>query len=281
VDALTELGIMLSATAASVLGTMVGLGGGVFFVPVLAVFFGVPLKTAVAASAVSVVANSLSGASVYLRYGMANIRLSLLLLITTSAGAVIGGLLVVVIAPGLLRVVLGLALLGMAVAMWRRRPVGTPPSGVPDPFGLRATYHDPALDIDVTYVPQKVPHGMALSSLAGIVSGMLGIGGGAIQVPVMNTIMRVPLKAAVATSVLTVGATVVASAFIYYAHDLIDLSVTVPAVLGVVLGSQSGARLARHVRSAVLARVLIVALVYLALTILLQAAGITLPGTRS
>jgi uncharacterized membrane protein YfcA len=119
---------------------------------------------------------------------------------------------------------------------------------------------------------------MAAGSVAGVVSGLLGIGGGAIKVPVMNLVMRIPVKAASATSVFMVGITVVASAVIYYVNDLIDPSVVVPATVGVLLGAQIGSRLARRVTSAVIVRILVVVLLYLAVTLLLEALGINVPG---
>jgi len=113
-----------------------------------------------------------------------------------------------------------------------------------------------------------------------MISGMLGIGGGAVQVPAMNAIMQVPVKAATATSTFMVGPTVVASALIYYLNDLIDPAVAIPAVLGMMLGAQSGARLARRTRGALLVRILMIILFYLASTVFLQALGINVPGAR-
>lgn len=272
--------MLLVAIVAGALGSMVGLGGGVFLVPLLSAFFGVPLKVAIAASAVSVIVNSLSGSIVYLKHGMTNIRLSLLMLLTTTLGAIAGGLIAVVASPNLLRIIFAVSLIAMPIAMLRRPTIEARRIEAPDPLRLGATYHDPALKADVTYTPRALGPGMAISAVAGVISGMLGIGGGAVQVPAMNLIMRVPVKAAAATSVLMVGTTVVASALIYYVNDLVDPSVTAPAVLGVLLGAQLGTRLARRVRGAVLVWVLALIMIYLALTMFLQALGIPMPGTR-
>lgn len=274
-----EFGILLFTAAAGIIGTMVGLGGGVFIVPVLSVFFGIPLKTAIAASAVTVIVNSLGGSSVYLRHRMTNVRLGLFMELTTASGAIVGGLIVVLVAPNVLRVVFGLALLGMGAAMFRRQHLSEPVARGSDRMRMGQHYHDPAADEDVDYIPQRLPFGAGAGTFAGILSGMLGIGGGAVKVPIMNAIMRVPVKASAATSVFMVGITVSASAFIYYIHDIVDLSVTVPAVIGVLVGSQAGAHVSRHVRSAVLVRILVLILAYLAVTLLLQAFGVNLPGT--
>jgi uncharacterized membrane protein YfcA len=275
-----ELAILVVALGAGILGSMVGLGGGVFMVPIFSVFLGVPLKTAIAASAVSVVVNSLGGAAVYLRHRMVNLRLGLLLLISTTLGAIIGGLLVLNAPVNALRVVFAITLYAMVMMMLRQRTLAESTELPDDPLGLRASYYDPARGEDVTYVPTRVLPGMGLSTIAGVVSGLLGIGGGAVQVPLMNAIMRVPVKAAAATSVFMVGITVVASALLYYTAGLISPEVAAPAILGVFLGSQTGSQLARRVRGRVLSRILIVILLYLATTILLQAFGIQVPGAR-
>ncbi len=278
---LTELGVIIVSAVAGIFGSMLGLGGGVFIVPIVSAFFGVPLKTTIAASAVSVVVNSLGGTSVYLKHHMTNVRLGMVMEMTTAIGAIIGGLIVVAIAPNILRAVFGIALLGMAIAMFMRQKQADAVSTGPDRMRLRQEFHDPSASEDVTYIPQRIPIGVGASSLAGVISGMLGIGGGAVKVPIMNAIMRVPVKAAAATSVFMVGITVSASAFIYYIHNIIDLSVTAPAVIGVLIGSQAGARVSRHLKNVVLVRFLVLILVYLALTLLLQAFGVHVPGTSS
>jgi uncharacterized membrane protein YfcA len=282
VDLLTELGILLTAAGAGVLGSLVGLGGGVFVVPILSVFFGIPLKTAIAASGVSVVVNSAAGASVYLRDGMPNVRLALLMLVPTTVGSIVGGLLAVHSSPNALRIVYAVSLFGMIIVMARRGARPSPPPAEHDPLGLTASYYDRAIDggTEVCYTPRRLGPGMSISAGAGMISGMLGIGGGAVQVPAMNAIMQVPVKAATATSTFMVGPTVVASALIYYLNDLIDPAVAIPAVLGMMLGAQSGARLARRARGVLLVRILMVILFYLATTVFLQALGINVPGAR-
>ena len=276
-----QFGILVVSAVAGVLGSMLGLGGGVFIVPVVSVFFGVPLKVTIAASAVSVVVNSLGGTSVYLKHDMSNVRLGLVMELTTAVGAIIGSLIVVAIAPDVLRVIFGIALLAMGIAMFLRQNQRVAVTSGPDPLRLRQVFHDPSTNEEIEYIPQRIKLGVAASSLAGIISGMLGIGGGAVKVPILNGVMRVPVKAAAATSVFMVGITVSVSAFIYYLHNIIDLSVTAPAVLGVIIGSQTGARVSRHLKNAVLIRFLVLILVYLAVTLLLQAFGINLPGTSS
>ncbi len=275
---LPEVGVLAASAAAGALGVTLGLGGGVFIVPILSVFFGVPLKTSIAASAVSVIVNSLGGTSVYLRHRMTNVRLALFMELTTVVGAVLGGIIVVVIAPDVLRAVFGLALVALAVATLVAPERRTGPMTGPDPLGLRSGFRDLVGGGWIDYVPQRLRLGASISTVAGIVSGMLGIGGGAVKMPLLHTIMRVPVKAAAATSMLMVGITVSASAYVYYAHGLVDLSVTIPAVLGMQLGSRAGANAARKVRGVTLVRVLVVILAYLGVVLLLQSLGIHVPG---
>ncbi|MBA2662335.1 MAG: sulfite exporter TauE/SafE family protein [Bradymonadaceae bacterium] len=253
---------------------MCGLGGGIFIVPVLSVLLGVDLKSAIAASAICVVVNSLSGTGVYLRACMVNIKLGLYLQITTTMGAIVGGLLVVYAPVNALKIVFALVLYLMIAAMVRKPPPRAPIVGAPDGLGLRCAYDDPALASEVSYTPDRIGLGMGLSSFAGLASGLLGIGGGPVQVPLMNTVMGVPLKAAAATSTFMVGVTASVSALIYYSSGLVDAALTVPAVLGILVGSQTGSRIGRNIAAASLQRVLVIVLAILATAILLEAFGI-------
>jgi hypothetical protein len=228
-----------------------------------------------------VIVNSTGGTAVYLKNRMTNVRLALVMELTTTLGAIGGGVIVILISTNVLRLVLGLSLLGMGAAMLFRKRETPPISEGPDPLRLRQTYTDPAKRLDVTYIPTRTGLGLAAASFAGVLSGMLGIGGGAVKVPIMNSIMRVPLKATIGTSMYMVGITVSASAFLYYNHGLIDPSVAVPALLGVAIGSQAGSRIGRRLRGRVLTRLLVAVLFYLAITLLLQSFGIHLPGTKA
>lgn len=270
----TEIGVFGAAAAAGALGVQVGLGGAAFLVPMLTGFFGVPMKLAIAAGGVSVVVNSLAGSSAYLRDRIPNIRLGLLLEMTTLVGSIVGGLIVVAAAPNLLRAVFALVLIGLGVRVATRSHSGEIVRAGPDPLGVRGAYHDGASGEEVVYLPQRLGLGAAAGFGGGIVSGMLGLAGGVIKMPVMHQVMRMPLKAAAATSVFMGGITVSASAYIYYVHGIVDLALAIPAVLGIQIGSRLGARMARRLPGHALERVFAVVLSGLALLLVLQLFGV-------
>jgi uncharacterized membrane protein YfcA len=273
VDVSQFIGVGLAALFAATFGSMLGLGGGVFLVPLLTLFFGIDPKIAVGASAVCVVTNSVVGSSVHIRSGFTNIKLSMLLQITTAAGAILGALIAVRANESVLNVVLGLVLLYSAVSMLRQRRATPPPPepDAPDPFELRTSYVDPASKAVVEYLPQRIKPGLGISGGAGVLSGMLGIGGGAIQVPLMNLMMKVPVKAAAGTSSFMVGMTAVATAAVFYSHEEIDPSVVIPAMIGIFCGSQLGSQITRRVQTQRLVIIFVLVLTYLGLSLLLEA----------
>lgn len=267
------LAIILVGVLGAGLGTMVGLGGGVFIVPALAVVLGVDLRAAIAAGAICVVLNSLNGSSVYLKQGMVNLKLAMVLLISTVVATAVGALVVIYTPVDTLKVifgaVLGLTAIAMVAQPGGRRCVNTGP----DPLGLEASYDRPTKPGRRHYVPQKVRSGIGLSGVAGLTAGMLGIGGGAVHVPIMNSLMRVPLRAAVATSTFMVGLTGLVSALIYTGAGLVDVAVTVPAMGGILIGSQMGSQMGCKMPTDALRNVLIAVLVFMALAMVADGFG--------
>ncbi|MDQ3694912.1 MAG: sulfite exporter TauE/SafE family protein [Chloroflexota bacterium] len=276
------VGLGLIAAVAAIFGSMLGLGGGVFLVPIYTLFMGVDQKIAIGASAVVIVTNSIVGSSVHLRSRFTNLQLAMLLQVTTAAGAIAGALFGVSANPGIIFGVFGAVLVYAAVSMVARREAPPKPlaDDTPDPLGLGAGFRDPAIGAEVGYVPGRIPLGLGISTGAGVLSGMLGVGGGVIMVPVMNLLMRVPVKAAVGTSALMVGITSVATAFVFYSQGKIDPTVVVPAVIGVFLGGQIGSRLTRRLKARRLAWIFAVILGYLGISLILRAFDITLPGQQ-
>ena len=273
-SSLLLIAIALTGFFAAGLGTMVGMGGGTFVVPILVVALGIDIRAAIAAGAICVVLTSLKGSSVYLEEGMVNMKLAMILEISTIVAAVAGAMVVIFAPVNALKVIFGLVLGLVALAMViNPRGRGSVKSG-PDPYGLEASYDRPTKPGRKNYVPQKVRSGVGLNSMAGLTAGMLGIGGGAVQVPIMNKVMRVPMRAAVATSTFMVGMTALVSALIYTGAGLVDVAITVPAMAGIMLGSKAGSEMGSQVPASVLKTILIVVLAVLALMMVADGMGL-------
>lgn len=272
------IGLAAVAAGAAMLGSMLGLGGGVFLVPIFTLFFGVSQKDAIGASAVAVVANSIVGSQSHLRSGFTNIRLGMMLQTIMAAGALVGATVAVYAPDRLLQVIFGLVLFYAATMMILRRQIRIEkPVLSDDKWHVRGAYFDPAIKTMIEYQPEKLKGGLGISGMAGMLSGMLGVGGGVIQVPAMNLLMKVPVKAAAGTSTFMVGITAVSTAFVFYSKGYIDPRVVVPAVVGIFLGGKLGAELTRRVKTQRLVLIFVVVLFYLGSRLLLQAAKLEVP----
>lgn len=273
-----ELGF--AAAGAAILGSMLGLGGGVFLVPLFTLFFDIDPKIAIGASAVSVVANSIVGSTNHLNNGFTNLRVAMLLGTVSAVGALIGASIAVGAETGLISFIFGIVLLYASISMIVKRTNVIPnaPPDAPDPYGLRGQYMDGTSRRLVEYVPRRIQPGLAISSGAGVLSGLLGVGGGVVQVPVMNLFMSIPLKAAAGTSSFMVGITSVATATVFYADGKIDPSVVVPTLFGIYVGSQIGSRLTKRVDTQRLILIFVVVLGYLGLSMLLKSFGVNVTG---
>ncbi|HZD56295.1 MAG TPA: sulfite exporter TauE/SafE family protein [Anaerolineales bacterium] len=227
-------------------GSMLGIGGGVLLIPLLSGVMGLPIKTAIGASIISVIATSTAAGAVYVGRGLSHSRLAMVLEVATTLGAMTGGITAVLISPQALSGIFALVLLYVAIAM-RPIPLGKV-EATPTKL-LETSYVDPLSGQPVRYGVRNLPSGLGASFLAGNISGLLGIGGGVVKVPVMNLIMGMPLRAAIATSNFMIGITAATSAVIYYQHGYIDPSVAIPTALGVLAGAQAGSRLGGRLRS--------------------------------
>ena len=256
-------------------GSMVGLGGGIFIIPGLVLFLGVPVHNAIAASLLAVVATSTTAAAAYLKQDLTNVRLGMTLETMTVSGALIGGLVGAALSKTVLSAIFGGVMICVAIYMGVRQRVVRPPVVEPGDAGLLGdSYQERATGQTVTYKVRRVPAGMGASLVAGLVSGLLGVGGGFLKVPVMVVAMTVPVRAAVATSSFMLGVTACTSAVVYFAKGLVDPVVAVPVVLGVVAGAYLGSKLSLRVRSSVLTVILALVLFALAVQMVLSSAGI-------
>jgi uncharacterized membrane protein YfcA len=261
--------IFITAVLAGVFGSMLGIGGALILVPVITLFLDVPVKTAIGASIVSVIATSSTAQIVYVERGLTHVRLGMALEVATTMGAITGGITAVLINARILEGLFAVILLWAAWGMRGQRSGDTPaPTGL-----LDASFIDTATGEEVRYGVRHLPAGMALSFVAGNVSGLLGVGGGAVKMPVMNLIMHVPLKAAIATSNLMIGVTAATSAAIYFGRGYVDPTVAVPTALGILLGAQAGPRIMVHLRTDALRLITVLALLAFAAQMLLKAAS--------
>jgi uncharacterized membrane protein YfcA len=269
----------LISLGSGTLGAMLGLGGGVINVPLLIFLLGVPIHTASGASIVAVVATSSAAAVSYVRDEMANMRLGMFLELATTVGAVTGAFLVSVVSEATLKIVFGLSLLYAAGTMYlqsrkmERSWAQRPNDAIADRLKLGGSYHDSARDEIITYGVSNTPATFTISYIAGVLSGLLGIGGGGIKVPAMNAIAGIPMKVAVATSNFMIGVTAAASALVYIRNGYCDAFVTAPVVLGALIGAFIGARLIRHVRGTDLKKVFMGVLLILGLRMMFSGVG--------
>jgi len=261
-EPLRSLTILIASVLAGGLGALLGLGGGIILVPTLVLLLHVPEKAAVATSLLGVIATSVTATTSHLRHRYANIPLAIWLESATVLGALVGSMLFRLLNPRWLALLFGLLQGYVAWTLSRRSPEpAAQATDGEDVNGASVCYVDYATGKTVCYTPRRMAVGWGFSLLAGIISALLGVGGGLIKVPVMNLLMNVPLKAAAATSSLMIGITGSVSAAIYLLHGYVDPTLAAPSVLGVMAGAHLGAALSRRVRSRVLRNVLIVLLV--------------------
>lgn len=235
--------VWIGSFTAGFLGALTGLGGGVVIVPLLTSVFGVDIRYAVGASLVSVIATSCGAASAYIKQGYANLRIGMFLEVATTIGAITGAFIATYISVKSLTIVLAIVLLYSAYFSQQPKPEQSAEIE-PDPIvahlNLNGTYPTP--DGLMSYNVHSVPLGFSLMGLAGVLSGLLGIGSGAFKVLAMDQAMRLPFKVSTTTSNFTIGVTAAASAAVYLARGYIDPGLSMPVMLGVLPGALLGAR---------------------------------------
>lgn len=265
--------LMLGGAAAGGFGSLLGLGGGVLLVPLLTLGFGLPMREAVGVSLISVIMTSSAAAGVYLERHVANMRLGMTLELFTAIGALVGSSIAFLLDERLLSVLFALLLLYVAFTMGRGRST--------EPVIDLTEAPEPAVGLDPDTPPSQLDRlsgeGYRIRNLgrgtvgavgAGVVSALLGIGGGIIKVPLMHLAMGVPLRVATATSNMMIGITAAASAVIYVIHGGIDPYVAGPTAIGVFIGATAGSRLGHRINVRYLRLLFVVVLVYTAIQML-------------
>ncbi|HTS10901.1 MAG TPA: sulfite exporter TauE/SafE family protein [Candidatus Limnocylindrales bacterium] len=235
--------ILIGAAIAGFLGSLTGLGGGVVIVPLLTLAFHVNIRYAIGASLVSVIATSSGAAAAYVREGFSNIRIGMFLEIATTSGALVGAFVALKLHVSVIAVIFGIVLLYSSYISLN--PPHVAPDEKPDKLAarLRLSGEYPTPNGQQSYHATGVPQGFSVMFGAGMLSGILGLGGGAVKVLALDRAMRLPFKVSTATSNFMIGVTAAASAGVYLNRGYIDPALAMPVMLGVLGGSLIGARM--------------------------------------
>jgi len=236
--------LLIGAIAAGLVGALTGLGGGVVLIPLLTLIFDVDIRYAIGCALVSSIATSSGSAAAYIREGITNIRIGMFLEIATTTGAIVGALIAVYMPTNIVAVIFGLVLLFSALMALRKKNEEADTverSTLARALKLNGTYTSPTGAVD--YKVQRVMGGYSLMTLAGIISGLLGIGSGALKVLAMDTVMRIPFKVSTTTSNFMIGVTAAASAVVYLQRGYIDPDLAMPVVIGVLIGAFAGSKI--------------------------------------
>jgi uncharacterized membrane protein YfcA len=272
--------ILLVSISAGILGSILGLGGGIIVTPALTLLFGVDIQHAIGASLISVIATSSGAAVAYIRDGITNIRVGMFLEIATTVGAITGALIAGLISPNFLYIIFGLLLLYSALAMLKKTkeelPGEVPLHSIASKLKLQGEYYDKALKKNVTYNVDNVYGGFGVMYGAGVISGLLGIGSGSFKVMAMDVFMKLPLKVSSATSNFMMGVTGAASAGIYLFRGDINPIISAPVAIGVLVGATLGAKIMQRLKSKTIRKLFIPVLMYVAIQMMAQGLGVTL-----
>lgn len=263
--------VFLVSTSAGLIGALTGLGGGVIVTPALTLLLGVDIRYAIGASLVSVIATSSGAAAAYVRDGLSNIRIGMFLELATTVGAICGAMLSTEVPTAALAVIFGVVLLHSAWQTSQARHDGnhettsTPLADRLKLKGVLQTENGP-----ITYSISRPGAGFSLMYIAGLLSGLLGIGSGALKVIAMDRIMRIPFKVSTATSSFMIGVTGVASAAIYLKRGYIHPVIALPVMFGVLSGAMVGARLLPRLPVPVLRRIFAVIVAVIAVQMIIE-----------
>lgn len=267
--------LLVAAFVAGFFGALLGVGGGIFIVPALVLGFHLPLKIAVAASIVSVIATSNAGGSSYVDQRITNLHLAMFLEVFTTTGALSGSVLALFLREWAMSLVFAAMLGYMAYAAYSTRNLDdarirtgefarAKPDRIARYLDLRGSYFDQAANRQVDYVICGTPIGVMVAYLAGITSGLLGVGGGVLKVSAMNRYMNVPMKVSVGSSKLMIGVTAAVSSILFFLHGLIHFPVVGPVALGTTIGATVGTMVMNRLHSAVLKWIFSALMLYLA-----------------
>jgi len=235
--------VLVGSYLAGLLGSLTGLGGGVVIIPLLTLVLNVNIHYAIGASLISVIATSSGSAAAYVKEGITNIRLGMFLEIATTIGAMLGAVLALYMQASVIAVIFGLILIFSAIMSLRKKKphLAEHKSIWAQKLKLNGSY--PQNNAIVNYNVSNVGGGFFMMLFAGVISGLLGIGSGALKVVAMDGIMRIPFKVSTTTSNFMIGVTAAASAVVYLQRGYIDPGLSMPVVIGVLLGAITGSKI--------------------------------------
>ncbi|MBS1801097.1 MAG: sulfite exporter TauE/SafE family protein [Acidobacteria bacterium] len=247
--------VFAGSFAAGLLGALTGLGGGVVLVPLLTLGFHVDIRYAIGASLISVIATSSGAAAAYVREGFSSVRIGMFLEVATTIGALFGAFLAAKVPTRELAILFGVVLIYSAWLSWRSNKLSHVEAVIDNPSSdrlrLSGSYPRPGGG-HIHYKVDRIPQGFAMMFGAGTLSGLLGIGSGAVKVLAMDRIMRIPFKVSTTTSNFMIGVTAAASAGIYLRRGYVDPALAAPVMLGVLSGAVIGAKLLARTKVSVL-----------------------------
>jgi uncharacterized protein len=263
-----DLLVFLISVVAGALGSLLGLGGGIIVIPALTLLFHIDIHYAIGASIVSVIATSSGAAAAYVRDGLTNLRVAMVLELATTSGALTGAYLAGLLSGRWLFIIFGLVLGYSSVMMVRKLKEpefqnSVKPAPWADYLRLHGSYFDKRAGREIVYRVTSTRIGLALMYLAGAISGLLGIGSGSLKVPAMDLAMHMPIKVSTATSNFMIGVTAAASAGVYYMRGEIDPFIAAPVAVGVLLGAVGGSYLLPKLRSSTIRLVFVVVLLWI------------------
>jgi uncharacterized membrane protein YfcA len=265
--------VFVGSVGAGLLGALTGLGGAVVLIPLLTLVFHVDMRYAIGASLISVIATSSGAAAAYVRDGYSNVRVGMFLEVATTIGAVFGAFLATRVPTRALAVIFGLMLIYSAWLSRNRRvdgQAGAIDNPWSDKLGMSSAYPDRVRGGKIAYKVDRIRAGFATMFGAGILSGLLGIGSGAVKVLAMDRIMRIPFKVSTTTSNFMIGVTAAASAGIYLSRGYVDPGLAFPVMLGVLAGSLVGAKILVHSRVSLLRTIFAFVLVALGIEMIVN-----------
>lgn len=260
--------LLLGAYLAGLAGSLTGLGGGVVIIPLLTLFFHVDIRYAIGAALVSSIATSSGSASAYVKEGITNVRLGMFLEIATTTGAVIGAILAIYTPVNIVAILFGVMLIFSAAMTLRKKNESALTQGSKLSYLLKLNSSYPGKEGRIDYKLTNVGAGFSIMTVAGMLSGLLGIGSGALKVLAMDTAMKVPFRVSTTTSNFMVGVTAAASAVVYLQRGYIDPGIAFPVIIGVLAGAFTGSKLLMRINVKSLKLIFSIAITLIALNMI-------------